>query len=50
MILINLLYRKDELYYPKVFLEKKVIHSDDLNDSNDSIKKLQTKKIKKQAK
>ena len=44
--LIDSVYRKDENYYPKVFLEKIVIHSDDPNDSNDSNKKIPTKKIK----
>ena len=46
MILIDSVYRKDENYYPKVFLEKKIIYSDESNDFNDSNEKTQTKKIK----
>ena len=44
--LIDSVYRKDENYYPKVFLEKKIIYSDESNDFNDSNEKTQTKKIK----
>ena len=43
VILIDLVYRKDENYYPKVFL-KNIIHSDDSNE-NISTKEIPMKKI-----
>ena len=44
VILIDSVYRKDENYYPKVFL-KNIIHSDDSNE-NISTKEIRMKKIK----
>ena len=46
VIFVESVYRKDGNYYPKAFLEKNIIHSDDCNDSNDSNEKIPTKKIK----
>ena len=44
VILIDLVYRKDENFYPKVFL-KNVIHFYDSNDSNDSNEKFLQMKL-----
>ena len=37
VIMIDSVYRKDENYYPKVLLEKNIIHSDNSNYPNEKI-------------